>query len=146
LEQPERLLGHLISFNAETRRITIELDFFDPEKQEMLELILKEKKSFAFAFWKPFRQSKSWGQLKKYYRALHKLLFKLGEYPDAEKVKALDDEFKKRVFNCDNLEFYGSRIPLLPSKSTMSWDDMCKMIQYVYDNYGVIIEDDMEIK
>jgi len=129
VNQPEKLLGHLVDLDIKRRRITIEIDFFDPEKQEILEILLKEKKSFSFAFWKPFRQSKSRQQLAKYYLTLHKLLLKIDEYPDSAKVKALDDEIKKRVFSCDSLEFYGKSLPLPPSKATMSMEEMSKMIQ-----------------
>ena len=142
MEQPERILGRIVSLDIPKRRVTIEVDFFDPDKQEMLEILLKEQKQFSFAFWKPFRNTKTYAQLKKYFKTIHQLLLKIGEYPDSEKVKALDDEIKKRVFNCDSLEFYSAKLPMLPSKSTMSWEDMSKMIQYIYDNYGVIIEDE----
>jgi hypothetical protein len=141
MEQPERILGRIVSLDIPKRRVTIEVDFFDPDKQEQLEILLKEQKQFSFAFWKPFRQTKTYAQLKKYYLTIHQLLIKIGEDPTSAKVKTLDDEFKKRVFNCDNLEFFSSSLPMLPSKATMSWEDMSKLIQYIYDNYEIVIEE-----
>jgi hypothetical protein len=146
MSQPERILGHIVNLDIVKRRVTIEVDFFDPDKQEILESFLKSKEHFSFSFWKPFRQSKSIQQLRKYYLCLHKLLNKLGIYPDSDKVKAIDSEIKKRVFNCETLELLGQTVPLLPSKADMSWEDMYKMIQYIYDNYGVLVEDEMEIR
>lgn len=141
----QKMLGKVVSLDSLTRKITIEVEFLDSEKLEMFETLLKDRSTFTFSFVKPFRQSKSYAQLKKYYLLLHKLLNKLGIYPDADKIKALDEEVKKRVFNCDVIEFYGQKLPLIPSKANMSHDDMSKMIQFMYDNYGVLLEDETEI-
>lgn len=144
MEQPERMLGHIVSLDIPKRRVTIEVDFFDPDKQEILEGLLKSKEPFSFSFWKPFRESKTYAQLKKYYKLLHTLLQKLRIYPDSDKVKALDREVKKRVFNCEMLELFGQRVPLLPSKANMSWEDMSKMIQYIVVTYEVVLETENE--
>ena len=145
MEPPIKILGRLVSLDVTKRRFTVEVDFFDPEKQEILETLLREQKQFSFSFWKPFRQTGTYSQLKKYYKLIHKLLEKLVVPATSEAVKAIDDEVKRRVFPCDNLELYGRSLPMLPSKSTMSLEDRSKMIQFLYDNYGVLLEDDLEI-
>jgi hypothetical protein len=62
----------------------------------MIETYLKTQEEITFGFWKPFRRMKSHAQLKKYYLLLHKLLTKLGVYPNSDAVKAVDEEIKKR--------------------------------------------------
>ena len=139
--QPEKMLGKVVSLDIPNSRVTLEIDFFDPDKQEMLEGFLKSKELITFGFWKAFKQTKTYAQLKKYYKIIHTVLQKLGIYPDSEKVKALDDEIKKRVFNCETLELFDQKVPLLPSKANMSWEDMSKMIQYVSDAYSILLDD-----
>ena len=142
MEQPQKLLGRVVALDSIKRRVTIEVDFFDPDKQEMIETYLKSQEEITFGFWKPFRRMKSHAQLKKYYLLIHKLLNKLGVYPNSDAVKALDDEIKKRVFNCDIMEVFDKKIPLVPSKANMSVEEMNLMIKFIVDNYGIVLEEE----
>lgn len=145
MEQPQKLMGRVVALDSVKRRVTIEVDFFDPDKQEMIEAYLKSQEEITFGFWKPFRRTKTVGQLRKYYLLLHKLLNMLGIYPNSDAVKALDEEIKKRVFNCDVIEMFGQKVPLVPSKANMSVEDMNQMIKFIVDNYGIVLEDGLEV-
>ena len=142
MEQPQKLMGRVVALDSVKRRVTIEVDFFDPDKQEMIETYLKTQEEITFGFFKPLRRMKSYAQLKKYYLLIHKLLSKLGVYPNSDAVKALDEEIKKRVFNCDVMEMFGQKIPLVPSKANMSIEDMNLMIKFIVDNYGIVLEEE----
>ena len=140
--QPEKMLGKIVGLDIPNSRVTIEIDFFDPDKQEMLEGFLKSKELITFGFWKAFKSNKTYKQLKFYYKLIHIVLQALGIYPNADNVKAFDDEIKRRVFNCEILEIYDKKIPLLPSKSVMSIEDLNKMIKFIIDNYGSVIPEE----
>jgi hypothetical protein len=142
----EKMLGKLISVDSIKNRITIEVDFLDPEKLSYLENLLSAQDHFTFGFTKPFKTMKSRAQLAKYYVLLPKILTKLGIYPNADNIKALDDNIKDNVFTCSFLEIYDKKLPVRQSKANMSWEDMRKMIEYLYDNYGIIVNDAMEIQ
>jgi len=138
----ERFLGQIVGFDPNKKLLTIQIDFMMPDQQEIIENIIKEKRSFSFWFNKPFRQSKSWAQLKKYYLMLGKILDRLEVFQSAENIKAFDLEIKKTAFPSQFIEIYDKRIPVIPSKANMSVDEMSNMIQIVEDNYGKLLEDE----
>jgi len=142
----EKMLGKLISIDSVKNRITIEVDFFDPEKLSYLEALLSSQDHFTFGFAKAFKTTKSNAQLAKYHVLLAKILQKLGVYPNASNMKALDDNIKQNVFTCSFLEINDKKLPIQKSKANMSWEEMCRMIEYLYDNYGIVINDEMEIQ
>lgn len=140
MEQPERMLGHVVGLDIPKRRVTIEVDFFDPDKQDILENFLKSRDTFSFSFWKPFKASKTHAQLKCYFRWVHIILQKLGIYPDACAVKAFDYEIKTKVFPCESLEIHGDRLPMPKSKAVYSKEEMDYVLRWVKDTYGIILD------
>lgn len=137
-------LGKIISFDAINRRVTLEIDFFDVEKQEVIENLLATKERFSFSFSKPFRESKSYAQLKLYFRWLTKIIVKLGMYPTAAIVKAMDYVFKTQAFPCEHVEIGGSSIPTPKSKAVYSKEEMQHLIEWVDQTYGVVVHEELE--
>ena len=138
----ERFLGRILRYDPETNVLSIKVDFVTPEKQAVLEQIMKDNKSFSFSFRKPFRKQKTYEQLKKYFKMLSNILIKLDIASDAENVKAFDESVKRRAFDCQTLHIMDQEIPLLPSKAEMSVEEMMYLIQYVDENYGALLEEE----
>ena len=140
--QDERFLGHIHRYDPIKQVIEIQVDFMTPEQLEIIENIMKDKFEFSFFFSKPFRRSKSYAQLKKYYLLLSKILTKLEVFPSSDNIKAFDLEIKKTVFPTQMIEVYNKKIPVIPSKSNMTVEEMSQMIEVVEESYGKILEDD----
>ena len=140
----ERFLGNITKFDPVRQTMEIQLDFLSVEQQEIIENMLKEKSEFSFWFNKPFRRSKSYAQLKRYYLLLNTILKKLEVFPDADTIRAFDIEIKKTIFPTQILEVYGAKIPVVPSKSTMSVEEMQHMIEVVQENYAPLLKEIIE--
>ena len=140
----ERFLGNITKFDPVRQTMEIQLDFLSVEQQEIIENMLKEKSEFSFWFNKPFRRSKSYAQLKKYYLLLNTILKKLEVFPDADTIRAFDLEIKKTIFPTQTLEVYGTKIPVVPSKSNMSVEEMQHMIEVVQENYAPLLKEIIE--
>lgn len=135
----EKFLSKIIRFDPQTRYLTLRLDFLTPDKQEALENLIKDDAELNFCFNKAYRRSKTYPQLKCYYGMLNEILKKLDVFPDADTIRALDLEIKKNVFPAQFLELYTVKIPLVPSKSNMSVEELKLMIGYVKDTYAEIL-------
>jgi hypothetical protein len=138
----ERFLGSIKHFDPSKRLLTIQVDFMMPDQQEIIENILKDNQPFSFWFNKPFRQSKSYAQLKKYYLMLGKILDRLEVFQSVENIRAFDIEIKKTAFPSQFIEIFDKRIPVIPSKANMSLEEMSNMIQVVEENYGQLLEEE----
>jgi hypothetical protein len=130
-------MGHIIDYDPNLETIIIKVDFLSIENQRILEDLFKNKSEFSFFFRKPFRQSKTYMQLRKYFRLLKQILRKQDIYPDSEVVRALDIEIKKSILPCKKLEFQGKIIPIVPTKSELDIEVMGYLIKEVMDRYDV---------
>jgi hypothetical protein len=133
----DRFLGHIIDYDPKLDVIILKADFLTPDKQQKIEDLLKEKTEFSFYFKKPFRRSKTYAQLKKYFRLLKEILLKANIEPEAEFVKTLDIEMKKSILPCKKLEIGDKSIPIVPSKADLDIDTMSYLIQEVMGRYGI---------
>jgi hypothetical protein len=138
----ERFLGRILKYDPTNQILILKADFIDLEKQKTLELIFQEQKSFSFCFKKPYKKEKTWEQLKKYYKTLHTILNKLDIYPDADIVSAFDTEVKKQALSCKELIIYDKSVPLIPSKADMSSEELSYLIQYLYNTYGELLDEE----
>jgi hypothetical protein len=137
LSDTEKLLSHILDYDAKTDIAVIKFDFLTPDKQAVIEDIFINKKEFALWFKKPFRRLKTYLQLKKYFALLKQILIKAEIYPDSEVTKTLDVEIKKSILPCKKIEIDGHIIPVVPSKADLDIDAMKYLIQEVINRYGV---------
>jgi hypothetical protein len=133
----ERFLGHIIDYDPKLDVIIIKADFLTPDNQQKIEELLKDKTEFSFFFKKPFKRSKTYAQLKKYFRLLKEILLKANIEPEAEFVRTLDIEIKKSILPCKKLEIGDNSIPIVPSKADLDIDTMSNLIREVIERYGV---------
>lgn len=139
-----KFLGKIVDYNPETDVISIKLDFVSPEKQEAIEDIVKNEKSFTFWFTKPFRRMKTYPQLRRYFWCIKRILIALDIFPSAEKVKTMDNHFKRTICDCDYVEFTEEgedgnieirKIPIVPSKADMTVEQLSYLIGEIQDRY-----------
>lgn len=140
--EKNRFLGHILSFNPETNILSIKVDFLDPEKQEIIEKIAIEKSVFSFWFTRPFTKSKTYKQLRYYFRLLKKIVVGFGVQPTAEVIKALDIEHKKRCFPAQNIDLGNQIIPVVKSKADMSLEEMIYLITELKETYAELLKDE----
>jgi hypothetical protein len=127
MSNDERFLGHILKYDPINQILIIKCDFLDTEKQKVLEGLA---------------QVKTYPQLKKYYKLLSSILVKLEIFPDSDTISAFDEEIKKHALSCQELIIYDKGIPIIPSKASMSVEEMSYLIQYVLDTYGDLISDE----
>ena len=137
MQDIDRILGHIIDYDPKTDVIMIKADFLEPDKQIIIEELYKNKSEFSFWFRKPFRKTKTYPQLRKYFRLLKEILVKAEIHPDANSIKTLDIEMKKSCLPCKKLQIGEQEIPIVPSKAELSIEDMSHLIQEVIARYGV---------
>jgi hypothetical protein len=142
MSNDERFLGHILKYDPINQILIIKCDFLDTEKQKVLEGLAQVKDLFSFCFKKPYRKEKTYPQLKKYYKLLSSILVKLEIFPDSDTISAFDEEIKKHALSCQELIIYDKGIPIIPSKASMSVEEMSYLIQYVLDTYGDLISDE----
>jgi hypothetical protein len=132
----ERFIGKALSYNPYKRELTLKVDFVTPEKQEVLEQLLKGQEEFTFNFTKPFVRKKTYKQLKAYYSLVDQLLKKMEIFPNSENQKAMDYHLKTSLISCKFLELGDSKVPIVPSKADMTLDQMNYLIERVLETYG----------
>ena len=132
-----KLLGYIKKYNPEIDEITIKLSFTGSDKQAMIEQLFKESDDIAFSFSHSFRKSKTYKQLKMYFRLLKQILIKQEVPPTSDNVKALDEYIKKSLLECKYLEVGGKNIPIVPSKADLSLEKMSELIERIMDIYDI---------
>lgn len=137
--QDQRFLGHILNYDPVTNIVTLKADFLDPEKQEIIEQLCQSKDEFAFSFKKPFKKSKMYWQLKKYFLMIKHILIGFKVTPNSEVVKALDMEHKKRCFPVQMMDVGGQVIPIVKSKADMSFDEMQYLTDELIETYREIL-------
>jgi len=138
----ERFLGRIIKYDPITQILVLKCDFIDPDKQKILENIQQDKNSFSFCFKKPYRKEKTYEQLKKYYKTLSTILIKLEIFPESDVVKSFDESIKQTALSCAEMVIYDKTIPLVPSKANMSIDELSYLIQFLYNTYGELLNEE----
>lgn len=141
----EKFLGHIVAYDPVKQTISVKLDFLSLDHMAVIEEMSREPKAFAFCFKKPFRRSKTWEQLKKYHALLKNILLKNEILVKAENMKTLDDCIKRAALPCDWIECDGVRIPVIPSKTDMSKEQMNYLISWVLQNYSYLKLEEHEI-
>ena len=139
----ERFLGRILQYNSSTNILSLKVDFLDFDKQKALEEIFNDNKLMSFCFKKAYRKNKTYEQLKKYYKMINIILSKLDIYPDADIVKAFDEEVKKNAISYKSMIIHDKEIPLIPSKADMSTDELSNLIQYLYNTYGELLDEEV---
>lgn len=133
----DRFLGKIIDFDPANDIIILKADFLTPDKQQILEDLYNNKTEFSFWFKKPFRKSKTYAQLKKYYQVLKNILIRAELIPTAEYTKTLDVEIKKSCLPCKKIIIGEKEILIVPSKADMTIEEMSYLIQQVIERYKV---------
>lgn len=133
----DRFLGKIIDFDSANDIIILKADFLTPDKQQILEDLYNNKTEFSFWFKKPFRKSKTYAQLKKYYQLLKNILLRAELIPTAEYAKTLDVEIKKSCLPCKKIIIGEKEILIVPSKADMTVEEMSYLIQQVIERYKV---------
>lgn len=138
-----KFLGKILDWDCTTNKLTIQVDFVDPDRMQSLEDLCKNKDMFSFVFKKPFRKLKTYPQLKKYYKMITTVLFKFLKYkPKAEEIKAFDEDIKKSAMPCKVIDVGGNEVYVVPSKADMTVEEMAFLIQVVQERYASILEGD----
>jgi len=135
-------VSEIISYNVHTNILTVKLGFVTPEKQKVIEELTIEKKGFGMMITKPFRQMKTYLQLKKLFALYKQVLLKLEIYPTAEVMKAMDDSFKDRCFPPNIIGVGGQQIPVRKSKADMTIEELSYMIQTFIDDYEELLKNE----
>lgn len=139
-----KFLGKIISYDPLENILSLKLDFVTPNKEAVIEDIIKNKNSFTFWITKPFRREKSWEQLKTYFHILKKILVKEEFYPSSVHVKTLDEYIKRTCCECNYISFNDGgeikKIPLVPSKADMSVEELSELIQKIMDRYKIQLD------
>ena len=113
-----KFLGKVLKWDSVENTLVIHVDFVDADKMQVLEDLSINKSIFAFWFKKPFRKSKTYPQLKKYYKMVTTVLYNfLKTKPTAEEVKAFDEDIKKSTLPCKVVDVGGKEINVVPSKA-----------------------------
>lgn len=132
-----KYLCNLVRLNVDTDELTIKLKFLTPEKMEILENLIIDKSSLSFTFSKPNKTSKTYKQLKMYYRLLKLILQKREIDVTSQNIKALDLHIKKNLLQCEFVNLDESSIPIIPSKANLSLEEMKHLIENIIDLYDI---------
>lgn len=135
----QRFLGHILSYDCEKDIIILKADFLDMEKQEIIEQIAKEQTVFSFCFTRPFKKSKTYSQLKYYFKLLKQIVIGFGVTPSSEVIKSLDNEHKKRCFPAQNIDLGNQVIPVVKSKADMTFEEMQYLTEELKETYSEIL-------
>lgn len=131
----EKFLGEIVSINPNNDIISIKPAFLTEEKKKILYEIYNLKKHFSFSFKKPYKESKTAKQIRTYFMLLGQILDKL----DIPRDKDIMDEFDRQIlttlYPCRFINVLGQQIPVPPSKSEMSKEEMSILIQNILDSY-----------
>jgi len=141
----EKFLGKLIAYNVDRNTITLKCDFISPSKLKIMEELFveaKDGKYVSFYFRSTQRIPKTYPQLKKYYQLIKDILKKLNIEPEADTIKTFDEEIKKNALRCESIVIYDKEIPIIPSKANMSIEELSKLIEYIYNVYGELLEEE----
>jgi hypothetical protein len=131
----ERFLGDIVYINPDNDIISIKPLFLTEEKKKTLYEIWNSKKSFSFAFRKPYKESKTTKQLRTYFMLLNQILDKLDIPRDKDIIDEFDRQILTTLYPCRFIGVLGQQIPVPPSKSEMSKEDMSILIQNILEAY-----------
>lgn len=129
-----KLLGEIINLDASRNIITIRLDFINPDHLKNLEDFFINKKIFTFSFKKPFRRTKTYPQLKRYYRILKQILLINEVFPDSKNIKILDEYYKQKFCEVEELIFLNTKIILPISKAKMTTEQLNDLTQKIIED------------
>jgi hypothetical protein len=130
----EKFLGKIVNIVDNT--IVIKVDFLTEEKREILYDIYNQGKTFSFQFKKPYRENKTTQQIRTYFMLLGQILDKLDIPIDKDIINEFDKQILTTLFPCRYLEVFGQSIPIPPSKSSMSKEEMSLLISNILDAYS----------
>lgn len=136
----EKFIGRIYNYNPKDNTLLIKIDFTDIEQQSILEQMYSNQDMFTFWFKKPFRESKKYHQLKYYFSMLKKILVKLDISPESKNIRCLDEDIKKTCLKCDFIEIEDRKIPLIPSKAELSFEDMENLNKLVENRYQKFLD------
>lgn len=135
----EKFICKLVSFDPISKNLVIKADFLNIQQRELLEQLVLSNQVFTFSFSKPFRQKKTFPQLKRYFAMLTLILTKMKIFPDAKSIKAFDEEVvKKTIAQCDFIEIENKKIPIVRSKSEWGKEEIKDIMDKLAERYSYL--------
>ena len=139
----ETFMGRLYSYDPVQNTILVKIDFIDIEQQDILEKLYADQNMFTFSFKKAYRQNKQYHQLKYYYSMLKKILIKFDLEPDSKTLRAFNEEIMKTCTKCDFIQVEDKKIPVIPSKADMSYEEMEALNKIVESRYSKFLDNNI---
>jgi len=138
--------GKILDYNPYTQLITIKCDFANPENLLALEECVKEKKELKLLFKFSSKKGKQYFQQKFYYWFLKQLLIKYGADITSENVQSIDEDIRRNVFPCSEIEIDNRIIKQPKRMNQLSFEEMQKVIETLKDRYAHLGIDYSEIE